>query len=677
LVPVQAITVPPSKSITAGAEHECVIDMSNTVWCWGSDASGELGNGQTPTSFDPPMPVPNLKASQVSGGDAFTCAVTLAATVKCWGNNFYGQLGDGNNTNANTPRLVSGLTNVTQVAAGDSHACALLKTAQVECWGDNRDGELGIGTTTPAMSNVPRPTEATGVKTIAAGLADTCAISLTTALECWGDNQDGELGDGTTTSRSLPTPVAGLDSGVRQVTMGWVHTCALLTSVTVCWGDPSAGKVGNGQYRPVPPTPLPTPVFGLVSLASSGGGVVQVAAGRYHSCVVLSTGHVKCWGNGAWGALGDGSVSPQAIPTLTVGLPSAGTAIVGISESQDGGCALNSQLALKCWGLLTGNGDTGEHDSAVASLQGQVAQASEGYGGCALTPKDQVTCWGSNFLGQLGVGTHGNFTGTPSLVPGLTSIQQVSDSELHVCALAKDGSVDCWGNNSNGQLGDGSTTERDSPVPVTGLPGVAVQISAGGDSTCALMRSTTVWCWGGGGAGELGNNSTSDSSAPVQVKGLTGAVQIDVGGATACAVLQTGIAKCWGDDTSGELGDGFTTNQKTPVTVNGLSGGVVQIINTGEDGCALLQSSGEVQCWGADDVGQIGNGTTSATPSLTPVTVSGLSGGALALGTNPGGNSECLITIANQAECWGSGFDGRLGNGGTADEHTPQPVAGL
>ena len=674
-VPNKVSELPVAMSLTVGAHHECIIDTTQNVWCWGSDSFGELGNGQI-TVKGSPTSILSFKATQVAAGDGFSCAITPGKTVACWGDNNYGELGDGNTNDASTPQPVTGLKNVVQIATGYFHACALLATGKIKCWGDNSDGQLGIGNTT--SSDVPVGTEFGTAAKIAAGDDDTCAIDATGALSCWGNNLDGELGNGTFDDETLPTAVSGLGSGVSQVTMGESHTCAIAT-IVLCWGDPTNGLVGNGQYKSSPPAPVPTPVFGLIPPPTGGVGASQIGAGFHHTCAVLGAGQVKCWGNGADGALGDGTTENQAIPALVVGLPESGTFIDGISEGAGTGCAINSVLTLKCWGVETGDGDISEHDSAVGNLQGQVVASSNWAGGCSITVTDTLNCWGEDLFGELGNGTENPTpSSNPTPVPGLTNVVQVSYGGPHVCALVKSGTVYCWGLNDHGDDGDGTTSQRDSPVVVVGLPADATQVSAGDDYTCALLKTQQVWCWGLNSVGQLGNNSTSDSSTPVRVKGVAGAIQITTGDAAGCVLVSTGAVQCWGSNAFGQLGNGTTTNSLVAVPVSGLTSGVQQITESDVNGCALMTGSGAVQCWGDDTHGQLGNGTVSSTPSLTPVGVSGASTGILTIASSSTSISQCALTTANQAECWGADGEGELGAGSPpADSDVPVSVTGL
>src|SRR5208282_693602 len=199
---------------------------------------------------------------------------------------------------------------------------------------------------------------------------------------------------------------------------------------------------------------------------------------------------------------------------------------------------------------------------------------------------------------------------------------------LHTCALLSNGTVECWGYNSNGQLGNGTTTNSSTAVAVSGLSGAATAIAAGQDHTCALLSNGTVECWGYNSNGQLGNGTTTNSSTPVAVSGLSGATAIAAGELHTCVLLSGGTVECWGYNSNGQLGNGTTTDSSTPVTVSGLSG-TATAIAAGELHTCVLLSGGTVECWGYNSNGQLGNGTT--TDSSTPVTVSGLSGAATAI----------------------------------------------
>ncbi len=353
----------------------------------------------------------------------------------------------------------------------------------------------------------------------------------------------------------------------------------------------------------------------------------------------------------------------------------------GVSARADHTCAQTAVGAIKCWGG-NANGELGNGTTTgsnvpvnVNGLSSGIRSFSTGVGhACALNAGGGVLCWGLNDSGQLGDGSQTN-RAAPVNASALSGISRgITAGRAHSCALTAPGGVVCWGAGEAGQLGNGQDKSSLQPVAVSGLSAAVAGLSAGWDFTCALTAAGGVLCWGDNRYGQLGNGSTTSSSSPVTVSGLTpGTRAISAGVDHACALTSVGGVVCWGRNQDGQLGDGTTTDSATPRPVNGLGSGV-KFISAGGDldashTCALT-ISGSVKCWGSNQSGQLGNG--GGANSSSPVDVSGLSMGARAIAA--GGSHSCAINATAELVCWGDNRSGQLGNGSSSNSSTPVSV---
>lgn len=337
--------------------------------------------------------------------------------------------------------------------------------------------------------------------------------------------------------------------------------------------------------------------------------------------------------------------------------------------------------AIAAAALLLGSGAAGKLRPAVAKAG---AVATGGLHTCALTSRGGVECWGWNGHGELGDGTTVDQS-APVAVSGLSGeVRAVaaggSDETYegsHTCALTRAGGVECWGWNKYGQLGDGTRTDRQTPVPVRGLSRGVRVIAAGGESiyrggfSCAVTNRGGARCWGANQSGQLGDGTRRLRTKPVPVHGIS-ALTIAAGGSHACAVTRARRVLCWGNNEYGQLGDGTTRTRTRPVPVRGIGHGVLALALEGQSSCALTTARG-VKCWGYNSEGELGDGTT--TDQRHPVDVVGLSRGVRQIAG--GDNHACALTSGGAVKCWGFNPWGQLGIGTTAQRHRPTPVRGL
>jgi alpha-tubulin suppressor-like RCC1 family protein len=346
-----------------------------------------------------------------------------------------------------------------QTLSTGSHTSCAVVSGTVRCWGYNTDGQIGNGT----LNSYSVPTQVTGLTGITAvtsGYDHNCALSTGGVVSCWGFNQHGQLGNGTVTSSATPVTVSGL-TGATSIAGGAAHTCARLSNSTVrCWGYSSQGAIGNGSLGE---SSTPVTVTGI-------NNAIAVSAGYYHSCALRSTGQVSCWGGNTAGQLGNGTTTRSLTPVTVTGINTA------------------------------------------------VAIATQSGTNCALLADKTVKCWGFNLDGELGNGTLSN-SSVPTTVVGLTNVSQIGVWNEHACAVSGT-SAYCWGNNPYGELGNGSLVYSAVPVGVVGLTGTPVAIAPGWRTTCATLADGTINCWGYGLRGELGNAAKQNSLAPVLVSGI-------------------------------------------------------------------------------------------------------------------------------------------------------------
>jgi alpha-tubulin suppressor-like RCC1 family protein len=296
------------RQVSAGSNHTCGVTTDNRAFCWGDNHSGQLGNGSTGDhSIAPVAVLGGRRFRQVSAGAEHSCAVTPLDVAFCWGSNFSGQLGDGvTEFQSSTPVRVAGGLRFRQVSAGGQHTCGVTTSDRAFCWGRNLEAQLGDGTTSNSLTPVAA---ASGrrFRQVNAGGQHTCGVTPHDAGFCWGLNDAGQLGDGTTTTRPTPVRVHGGFSFLH-LEAGFVHTCGVTTdNRAFCWGR--GGLVGDGTF---------TGRLKPVAVASERR-FRQVSAGGRHACGVTPTDRAFCWGSNDDGQLGDGTTTQRLTPVRVVG----------------------------------------------------------------------------------------------------------------------------------------------------------------------------------------------------------------------------------------------------------------------------------------------------------------------------------------------------------------------
>ena len=715
--------------IVAGTNHTCVLLDNSSIKCWGYNFNGQLGQGNTNNLGDGPGEMgdslsvinlgTNLTVVQVTAGNGHTCALLSNSLIKCWGSGSRGKLGQGNLDNLgdnpgemgdSLPVINLGTSRTAiQISAGANHNCAILDNGLIKCWGYNFFGQLGAGNNTnlgdtpgemgDSLLTVNLGTNRTVVQ-ISTNLNHSCALLENSGVKCWGDASGGVLGQGNSDvlgddpgeiSDSLPAISLGTNRKAIQISAGNASVCAILNNGSLkCWGENSHGQLGRGDTTYAGSVPgemgdnlkpiklgtaksrlakIMAPSNNLTSLSSaSKNKFKQIAVGYNHTCAILDRGAVKCWGLNSNGELGQGNVTNLGLlagqignSLLAVNLGTYRTAVQIITGS-DHTCALLDNGSVKCWGS-NGNGQLGQgHTINLGDDPGEMGDplpkidlgtnrtavqiAGSSSFTCAILDDGSVKCWGQNSNGQLGQNKTSNIGDLPGQMgDSLLRIDlgtnrkaiQISAGELHTCALLNNGSVKCWGDNSNGQLGQGNTSSVGITTGQMGdsLPEIdlgtnkkAIQISASGNHTCTILNNGSVKCWGINTQGQLGQGNTSeigssagqmgDSLIPILLGTNLTATQIITSYEHTCATLDTGSVKCWGRNSNGQLGQGHVIKlgdnagemgNSLPAINLGTNRTVLQISTYGYHTCAVLDNR-SMKCWGYNSDGQLGQGNT-------------------------------------------------------------------
>lgn len=583
--PVQVPGMSNALAVSAGGIFSLALAQDHTVWAWGGNPSGELGF--SPDTFryrSEPGQVPGIAdVKAISAGGTYCLALKTDGTVWGWGNNMYGQLGDGSSLpNRDSPVQVSGLTGIVSIAASGGNISAAVKDdGTVWAWGLNDYGELGpsIGTTLIAPVQLPGLSDAASV---ACGLSHIVVLRKDGTVWSIGRNIDGELGNGSATSTQSGVQTIGL-SDVTSVGAGGNRSVARKGDGSVwTWGANEQGQCGDGSYSS---RRMPAKVYG-------DPGFTQVCGGAGHAVALGPEGTVWAWGMNNLGQVGDGTTWDRHTPVNVA----ASTRFKMVRTGWYHTLALSETGVVWSWGDNS-MGAAGDPTDYVRKAPAPVAGATDvvgigagQYHSILVKANGTVWTWGINAFGILGDGSTTFSRTTPGQVPGLTGIVKVEGGSTHSLALSSGGEIWSWGTNSAGELGDGTTTGRKTPVKVTELTDVK-DISSGAGFNLALKTDGTVWAWGANTHGQLGDGTTINRTTPQQVQGLAGITSIRAGSFSSMALGSNGAVWIWGDNSVLlAIGGGIVENHLVPTKVEELAN--VSVIGIGVSNYFALSPSG-------------------------------------------------------------------------------------
>ena len=753
------------KMIAAGFSHKCGVTTAGVAYCWGTNTDGQLGNDTTTDSTNPVAVSGGHTFDSIDVGASHSCGITTSGLLYCWGANDYYQLGNNNENNQNdklTPTRVHDPdtpssnwgTTILKVSLGQHHSCAIDSNSRAYCWGNSWDNNTATGQTSypkvPKRIHKPNGSanwDATFIE-IAAAEEHTCAIKTNGVAYCWGTDNYGSLGKQSVKNeeRQYPVKVSGNKTWVSIAAGRW-NTCGINDDKYMfCWGKNLLGQLGNNAtswsatpHRVHDPANTSANWTAQWSVAAVGvqrafgirAGTEQTITFPGQSDIKLTAGPVTL------GATASSSLAVTyasqtsnvcSVTGSTVTLLTTGTCTIEASQAGTATVFEAAPVSIS-FTILAGdqtiefpNPGTKNTSDFTGSGMGLSAAASSklvvsfsssttnvctvsgilvskvAFGTCTITASQSGS---SNFNAAPNVtrsfsivdgaasGAAWEWGSTPTAMSTSLVFTSIEAGRNHSCGLTAAGTAYCWGENQDGELGNGFGGIASAP-PVMVLGGHTwAQVRPGGNSTCGVTTSGQGYCWGNNDRGQLGDGSTTESLVPVPVTAGETWTTIDPGGAFACGVTTSGAGLCWGNNFYGNLGNGSKHNSTNVAQTSRteISGGhswsMIEATNGGFT-CGITTSEA-AYCWGTGSNGVLGNGSTPSVQD-TPVAVSG----GLSFSFLTGADSHiCGLASGGQAHCWGYDGFGQLGNGramgggGTTGgyntsikSNTPQAVAG-
>jgi len=680
-------------AVRAGQFHNLALKKDGTVWSWGKNDVGQLGDSTHIIRYAP-VQVSNLfNVIQIDTESDYSLVLKSDGSVWSWGENSDGQLGEGSLNDRNSPVRVHGLDNIQKISTGIRHNLALDSLGGIWAWGNNSSGQLGDSTTgrrtTPVMTIDEFGNPFSNIKDIAAGNHHSLALTSSGFVLSWGSNSDGQLGDGTLNTRYMPTQINGMNN-IESIQANSRSSFAINSSGALySWGDNHDGQLGSGTIldsmtpESLSDLVLSGPVITILDLSA----VSESRMGEGHGVVVVADSTVRSWGGNNYGQLGNGKNSEQLSSVKVAGLDN----VIASSAGGYHTLALKADGTVWAWGnnlhgqLGIGNTSDQALPVKVIGLSSIVSVRAGQYHSLALRKDGTVWAWGNNDKGQVAYKVYADLM-APVMVANLYGVTQIDTELNHSLALKSDGTVWSWGYNRDGQLGEGSTVSRNSPVRVSGLTNIK-QVDAGENHSLALDDNGEIWSWGSNSSGQLGVDTISYSRTPVSVldgsdNPITGVIFVSAGGSHSLALSSNGSVLSWGRNSYGQLGDGTQNEHSTPTEIPELTN--IDTVQAVGDSSFVINTAGELFSWGYNAQGQLGNGTVSDTFSpelLTDMTLQGPVITTLDLtaikDSRIGESHGIFVTDIGTAWSWGYNFDGQLGEQTYTERLNPVRVTGI
>ncbi|AZB10812.1 T9SS C-terminal target domain-containing protein [Chryseobacterium sp. G0162] len=636
--------------VEAGSDYTVAIKTDGTLWAWGENNYGQLGDGTTIDRFIPTQVGTANNWQSIAAGLYHVSAVKTDGTLWGWGYNNEGELGDGTSIAKKIPTQIGTDTDWTMTSAGSYHTLALKSNGTLWGWGNNSDGRVN-GTPGNKYFPVQIGTE-NNWQRVDAGYSHSVALKTDGTLWSWGRNTYGELGDGTVVSKSIPTQV-GTANNWLNASAGMQFTMATKTDGTLwAWGNNYYGTFGNG-------TSGSTYVISPVKVGSSSDNM-QVFAGDNSVLVKTNDGFLKVCGLNNRGGLGDGT-NEHKFTYTSISCPSN-----CLPPTQFSSTNVTSTTATIKWTASNSAPNGGylylySTHTVVGGIQGATSSTTADL--TNLLPGTKYYWWVASYCGS----SQGNWVpGGSFTTPSTTDTscwKSAAAGWLHSLAIKTDGTLWAWGYNTYGQFGDGTNTNNSKPTPV-GTDNNWLKIAAGYYHSVALKTDGTLWTWGRNEEGQLGDGSNTNKNVITQIGTATDWVSVVAGSEHTVALKSNGTIWAWGENNYGQLGDGTKIRKNVPVQIGTATDWAS--INAGQNHTLALKTDGTLWAWGYNNSGQVGDGTRL--DKLTPIKIGTATNWKSIDG---GGDMSIGIKTDGTLWAWGSNFRGALGDGTTVDTYTP------
>jgi alpha-tubulin suppressor-like RCC1 family protein len=650
------------QQVSIGRNHTCGLTTGGVVKCWGIDNYGQLGDGTVNPQMSTPQSVTFLGTGNkfVQAGAEFSCAINSADKLYCWGRNASRQLGDNTTSTRATPVAVDSSNTYSKVVMGDDHTCAIRTNGDLYCWGSGRYGAVGNGSVAnTAQGTLYNVLPGTAMMDVAAGDNHTCAISTANKMYCWGENSNGNTGNGGTTDFGTPTAV-DISSDYMDVTAGRLHTCGLTTAGAMrCTGnnaygqhfdrtseqvttfyavaagltfssvasfeDSTWGQLTSGEvYYAGSDTLFAFSGDNTTTLVKNIPAVIDNARtyssldqgwGERATCGIYNS-KVRCAGAaGTEGILGIGSEPLIAGFVWT----DAKNDYSQVATGRNHMCALRTNGKLFCAGSVAQSG-TGVLTNSLTAVDSSnnYSYIAVGYQhSCGILTSGALKCWGLGANGRLGQGGTGNLTTPTTVIDSGTSYSKVSLGVAHSCGITTTGVLKCWGAQNNGRLGNGATATANITSPAIIDSGVTYsEVSAGETHTCAVTTAGVLKCFGAGANGKLGTGGTGDTGTPTVINAGTQYIDVAASSTSTCAINALGTMRCTGNWIYGISG---TTDTDYLSMVDVDNGNSYTEVTAKRYAMCAKDNVGQVRCWGNNFYNTFGNTENNWFPDAVPV----------------------------------------------------------